>query len=360
METSTSTGTGDLTLDGAVSGFQTFSDAIGTNVCCYEIHAVDANDVPTGEREVGIGAQSASALVRKSVLSSSNSDALVSFSAGKKIISNVVPAAFAASIRRQASGVLNFYVRTDGSDGNDGLENTSARAFLTVQGALNAVALSSECGASNVNINIGSGTFTGSFLLPRASRIYGAAEFNIIGTGSGTSLSCGSPYVATVEARNSGRWKLSSIAIAAPSGGVGLLIGQESTITLGSGVIFDDCQSGHVSVVNGGVLTAASGYSISYGAASGHHILCESCGSVKISGTVTFTASATFGQPFARCVKGLGHIDIAGVTFDLGAYSVTGQRYNINANGVCWTNGGGASFVPGNSAGAVTNGGVYL
>jgi hypothetical protein len=77
-ETSTTTGTGTLTLDGAVSGYQTFSTAIGnTNTCYYTITLGSA-------WEIGIGTVSAGQLARTTVLKSSNSGAAVDFGAGAK------------------------------------------------------------------------------------------------------------------------------------------------------------------------------------------------------------------------------------------------------------------------------------
>jgi hypothetical protein len=77
-ETSTTSGTGTFTLDGAVSGFETFSSAIGnTNTTYYAIAVQGGSDF-----EVGIGTVGAGTLSRDTVLSSSNSDALVNFSSG--------------------------------------------------------------------------------------------------------------------------------------------------------------------------------------------------------------------------------------------------------------------------------------
>lgn len=77
-ETSTTTGTGTLTLDGAVSGYQSFSTAIGnSNTCYYTITLGSA-------WEIGIGTVSAGQLARTTVLKSSNSGAAVDFGAGAK------------------------------------------------------------------------------------------------------------------------------------------------------------------------------------------------------------------------------------------------------------------------------------
>jgi len=85
-ETSTTTGTGTLTLAGAVSGFQTFSSAIGdTNTCYYTI-------VNGSEWEVGLGTVGAGTLARTTILQSSNADAAVNFSAGTKDVFGTYPA----------------------------------------------------------------------------------------------------------------------------------------------------------------------------------------------------------------------------------------------------------------------------
>ena len=80
-ETSTTTGTGDFTLAGAVSQFQSFNSAFGTSVVFYYCIVGQSGT----EWEVGEGILSASTtLVRSEVRASSNSNALVSFSAGTK------------------------------------------------------------------------------------------------------------------------------------------------------------------------------------------------------------------------------------------------------------------------------------
>ena len=86
-ETSTTTGTGTLSLAGAVTGFETFSSAIGNgNTTYYAI--VNSN----GEFEVGLGTVSAAALARTTVISSSNSDSAVNLSAGTKNVFVTLPA----------------------------------------------------------------------------------------------------------------------------------------------------------------------------------------------------------------------------------------------------------------------------
>jgi len=109
-ETSTTTGTGTLSLAGAVTGFETFSSAIGNgNTTYYAI--VNSN----GEFEVGLGTVSAAALARTTIISSSNSDSAVNFSAGTKNVFVTLPASKA--VIEDASS--NITIPADLSVGDD-------------------------------------------------------------------------------------------------------------------------------------------------------------------------------------------------------------------------------------------------
>ena len=101
-ETSTTTGTGTLSLAGAVTGFETFSSAIGNaNTTYYSI--VNVN----GEFEVGLGTVSAAALARTTIISSSNSDSAVNFSAGTKNVFCTLPASKAVILDASGNIVAN-------------------------------------------------------------------------------------------------------------------------------------------------------------------------------------------------------------------------------------------------------------
>jgi hypothetical protein len=103
-EESTTTGTGTLTLTGAVAGFETFSSAIGNTNTTY--YAIQNQDVPT-EFEVGLGTVGAGTLARTTILSSSNSDAAVNFSAGTKDVFCTLPASKAVILDSSGNIVAN-------------------------------------------------------------------------------------------------------------------------------------------------------------------------------------------------------------------------------------------------------------
>lgn len=95
-ENSTTTGTGTFTLSGAVSGFQTFSSAIGNgNTTYYCI-------VNQSEWEVGLGTVGGGTLSRDTVLSSSTGSK-VSFTSGTKDVFCTYPSG--KSVYRNGSDV---------------------------------------------------------------------------------------------------------------------------------------------------------------------------------------------------------------------------------------------------------------
>lgn len=116
LETSTSTGTGNITLAGAVLGYLAFSPAMKLNVLTdYVIEAVDASNVPTGEWEIGRGYLSASNTLVRSNPHAGSAATPVSFSAGTKrvFISPNTASAFTRdnnmSIGRQVAISLKQY-----------------------------------------------------------------------------------------------------------------------------------------------------------------------------------------------------------------------------------------------------------
>ncbi len=149
-ESTTTTGTGTLTLDGAATGFQSFTTAFGNGVSVYYVIAGGS------EWEVGIGTTGAGTLSRDTVLQSSNADAKVVFSAGTKdvfcsyVADRAVTTVDAVTLTNKTiSGASN----TLSNIGNAALTNSS----VTVNGT--AIAL----GASGT-VAAAAGTLTGATL----------------------------------------------------------------------------------------------------------------------------------------------------------------------------------------------------
>jgi len=118
-ETTATTGTGTVNLGGAASGFIGFVAGIGNgNTCYYSI-------VGATEWEVGIGTVTDAAtdtLSRTTVLSSSNANALVNFSAGTKDVFVTMPASYFLTV-----------FPTVNNEVPAGLVNGSNKIFTTVK-----------------------------------------------------------------------------------------------------------------------------------------------------------------------------------------------------------------------------------
>jgi len=89
-ELTSTTGTGAVTLGGAVGGFQTFAAGIGNSNTTYYTISINSEN----EWEVGRGTLNgdSSTLTRTEVLESSNGDSAVDFSAGSKEVFCTLPA----------------------------------------------------------------------------------------------------------------------------------------------------------------------------------------------------------------------------------------------------------------------------
>ncbi len=94
-ETSSTTGTGDMFLEGATAGgFRTFSSVLALgDTTYYAIQNTSAN-----EWETGRGTYQAGVLQRTEVFASSNANSLVNFSTGSKQVFITVPSAITSPL----------------------------------------------------------------------------------------------------------------------------------------------------------------------------------------------------------------------------------------------------------------------
>ena len=159
QETSTTSGTGTITLAGAVTGYQSFASAIGTgNTTYYGIYETQTNNW-----EVGVGTVGTGTLARTTVLASSNGGSLVNFGgaqlavwcdmpAAKGLYTDYVGTVSGLSIGGNAATVTNGVYTTDtgtvtntmlaGSIANGKLQNSS----ITINGTPIALGGSTSVG----------------------------------------------------------------------------------------------------------------------------------------------------------------------------------------------------------------------
>jgi hypothetical protein len=110
-ETTTTTGTGTVTLLGASTGFQSFAVVGNANTTYYCIAGQTGN-----EWEVGVGTYTSSGttLARTAILASSNSGSAVNFSAGTKDVFVTYPASYSVNSTNN-SGTLGQLLVSNGS-----------------------------------------------------------------------------------------------------------------------------------------------------------------------------------------------------------------------------------------------------
>lgn len=351
-ETSTSTGTGDFTLGGAATAHKTLASrcSVGDTVD-YVIEAVDANGSPSGDWEAGIGTYSAAnTLTRTTVKESSNSDALVSFAAGNKKVFIAPSATRATWAREKLTSSRTYYVRTDGSDSNNGLANTSGGAFLTIQKAIDVIADTLDINRQTVTVQLADGTYTS-----------GATMRSLVGSNLITIQGNNSTPSNVVVSTTSSNCFTSSIP------GATLYVKDMKLQTTTSGICVQATNGGFVSVNN-----------IDFGAAATSHMYSTVTGSTvqvvgnyTISGnspvhvivligavflcdgrTVTISGTRNFSTAYLY-MRGSSSATISGNTF---SGSATGKRYDLTLNASCYSAG---ATLPGDVAGTTATGGEY-
>jgi hypothetical protein len=254
--------------------------------------------------------------------------------------------AFAARRSRDTlTANRTYYVRSDGSDSNTGLVDSSGGAFATIQKAINVV-VTLDLAGFTATVQVGSGTFAGfSVTIPQFGGSVvvagnGAANTTISAAGNCVAVLC--PTKLTLQSLK----LTSSGAYCAYADGGGRL-------TLGTGLEFGTAAAGHVRAAVNGLIESGSSYTIS-GAAPVHYsaalagVIIVSGGTVTLSGTPAFTVFAgAEGASVLFCVASFSG-------------SATGARYSSTQSSVVNVNGAGASYFPGNAAGSTATGGQYV
>lgn len=164
-ESTTTTGTGAVSLGGADASFDTFSSAMSNGDTTF--YAIITGSSGTDEWEVGLGtyASSGNTLTRTTVLGSSNSGSATNFSAGSKDVFMTYPADKA--IFKDASGNIGGGLTTDKlTEGSSNLYYTDARVNTHLSGGTGvtyndgAISIGQAVGTTD-NVTFGNLTING-------------------------------------------------------------------------------------------------------------------------------------------------------------------------------------------------------
>lgn len=353
-----------------------FSDTASVAILAYmadtaslAAEAISASYAPSVPSDIAISASWASSSISASYVPNlypQTEQISASWASSSLSSSYAVSASWAPSTststptgRPLLTASLDYYVHPTGSNTNNGYSWSSP--FSTIQTALNSASVW-DYNNNNINIYLANGTYSGSTpssavatLVP-AVGLSAPTQLNIIGNVSSPSsvLLSGSANVAIGAPANTYATirgaKLESGAnncIRAADGGYLIL---SSSVSFGKSAFY------HIYTTYGGFVRSSSGYSIS--GSADRHFYAQFGGKIQVNNcTVTSMAGLNFATAFA----------FADVLSIIGAYSITwatgsttGKRYWIQSNAVCQTFGASATYFPGNVAGEVVGGGLYI
>lgn len=252
-----------------------------------------------------------------------------------------------------------YYVRTDGSDSNDGLSNTAGGAWATVQRALDVISGNIDFGGYAVTVQVADGAYAPTSGTPVANIApwVGGGALTIQGNASTPAnvvlQSTSSDVIQVTKGALPGALTLKAFKVTSSTSGAGINITQACAVNL-DGLNFGSCAGQHLVCGTGAYVTFVSNYTISGGAL--RHWNSNPFSWINCMGkTITISGAPNFSSAFA--VATFSYMNVSGCTF---SGSATGVRYLSIINGFMNTGGGGASYLPGDSAGSTATGGQYV
>ncbi|WP_052699251.1 DUF2793 domain-containing protein [Hyphomicrobium sp. 99] len=191
-----------------------------------------------------------------------------------------------------------YYVRSDGSDSNNGLTNTSGGAFATIGRAL-TVAAALDCSTFNCTVSVGAGTFAQNVVLPR---MFGSGTFTLQGAGPTTIIQPASGIPISVS-YNGTRWFLTSVKLASTNANLIECRGAGSVVTITTVEFGNAGTAAHVFFALGAIVNTNGNYSIS-GNAVYHFNSSSVASSTTFGRTITFIGAPRFSSYFAYATSG--------------------------------------------------------
>jgi hypothetical protein len=156
-ETSSSSGTGNITLGGAIPGFRTFVSCVPTaSIVYYCIHNLAAGY--DTEWEVGYGTfTSPDTLVRTNVYSSSNAGALVNFTAGANGLEVFITYPSEQAVFQQTDGLTEFNegpISVVGANANAGTFSSTLAQFTSNEPNYSQLYIQNQSNDANASTDI--------------------------------------------------------------------------------------------------------------------------------------------------------------------------------------------------------------
>lgn len=254
--------------------------------------------------------------------------------------------------REKLTANRSYYVRSDGNDSNDGMANTSAGAFLTIQKAVDTVA-ALDLSIYDVTIWAGATTWTAGTTL---KTLIGAGQCLIRGINSdSTSTVISTTNASCFSGTYVGQYRFEYMKLQTTTSGRCLQATGGGAVLRYANLNFGACAQAHVSAASGAYVDAVNSSNTISGSAAVHAEAYDSS-TVRLSlSTVTLSGTPAFSSGFIAAGRAAS---VLAVSMTISG-SATGPRYSTDTNAVILVNGAGETYLPGNSAGVKTNGGQY-
>ncbi|MGD9836305.1 MAG: hypothetical protein AB7F72_01700 [Afipia sp.] len=263
----------------------------------------------------------------------------------------------AGTVRERLTADRTYHVAPSGSGGSDSNDGLTALApFLTIQKAVD-VAATVDLAGYKITIQLADGTYTAGVVLKNVGGFAAPGDLVIKGNTTTPANVIVSPTSADAFLADSiaSVWDVTDLKIQTTTSGNGLFARYGAKIRYGN-LNFGTCASSHIQAFGpGSVITCLSNYAIT-GGAQIHFQSYYGAQIVAAGRTITITGTLTI-SIFAD-MRVLGSAQLFSMTF-AGTYTVTGSRYRSQENAVCFVNGAGATYFPGNSSGTTATGGLY-
>lgn len=272
-------------------------------------------------------------------------------------------------VRETITANRSFFVRTTGSDSNNG--DTSGTAFLTLQACMNFISTFFDSGDFIITIDLGAGSFAGLGL----KEIVGGGTLYLNGASTATTTIVSGPadgvynngecisvyrpltyvfHYNNVKLAVTGGVGSSNIAVFAAvnilTGAPGSLTGAIAHVCAGAGCYSLFLEAPGLQYVDPpGVATAISGNGVGYA------FVDFVCG-VAFEGTYTLSGTPVYTAAFLE-------VDDNAVVLAIGTFAgtgATGTRYIVTSGGGINTFGAGAAYLPGSVAGTNDGTGFYV
>jgi hypothetical protein len=259
--------------------------------------------------------------------------------------------------REVLTGNRTYYVRTDGSDSNNGLANTSGGGFLTIQKAINVIANTLDLAGFMVTVQVATGTYAGTITVSGPWDGQGIVLLQGDPTTPSNVVISGAITVGVIPTTSVG------------ANGASLFLGGFKLTASGNQISVNE-QSllnivGKMEYAGSGTHLLAQRFSSIYvnadytiSANCNSHWKVSTNGSIVANGrTITLSGSPVFSAGFANCAR-QSRIICATDTFS-GSSGSSSLRYVLSTMGLIDTSGAGATYLPGDTSGTNDGSGLY-